>query len=327
MPAALRGPLSHMWARLCHGLHGHLDWVSLQCSPLTCGLERLYDWAALYGVGRLGPRPAVGTASVTGSPGAVVLAGTALRGPNGLDYVTGAANFMANSGAADVAVRSAATGAGGNLPAGAVLTLADPLPGVDSRFVVGEDGLTGGAAEEAEDDWRLRVAAEWQAVTARGARGGNADDYRAWARAAHQDVTGALVFPGRLGAGSVAVYPVCNNAVNRLPSAGVLQAVSEYLGNIAPATADWRVAAPTVRPVSVALHLDPAADSAERRERIAAAVLAAVLAEGSETAVLNMAEIDSAVATVTNQYTRMAPMGDVAVAPGEVLVLSEVLWQ
>jgi len=42
MPAALRAPLSAAWSRACNGMHGHLDWVDAQCSPLTCELERLY---------------------------------------------------------------------------------------------------------------------------------------------------------------------------------------------------------------------------------------------------------------------------------------------
>jgi hypothetical protein len=145
MPAVLREPLSHTWARACHGLHGHLDWIDRQCNPLTCELERLYDWAALYGVARLPSPRAIGTALATGSPGSVILADTLLRGANGLNYRVVAANFMANSGVANVSLRSVDTGEDGNLPAGAKLTLIDPLPGVASTLTVDDEGVTGGA--------------------------------------------------------------------------------------------------------------------------------------------------------------------------------------
>lgn len=327
MPAVLREPLSHTWARACHGLHGHLDWIDRQCNPLTCELERLYDWAALYGVARLPSTPAIGTALATGSPGSVVLADTLLRGANGLNYRVVAANFMANSGVANISIRSLDTGEDGNLPAGAKLTLIDPLPGVASTLTVDDEGVTGGAAEETVDDWRLRVADEWQAMTVRGARGGRPEDYRFWAMSSHPAVSGALVYPHGLGLGSIMIRPICDGAINRVPPAGVLAAISETLSAVAPATADWKLTAPVIRAVNVTLRLDPSVDNAGNRDRIAAAINAAVLAEKSESAVLNLAELDAAIATVTNQYTRLAPTGNLAVSPGEVLVFAGIEWR
>jgi uncharacterized phage protein gp47/JayE len=327
LPAVLRVPLSHAWSRACHGLHGHIDWADRQNNPLTCELERLYDWAALYGVARLAATPASGTVLATGSPGSVVLADALLRGTNGLDYKVQAANFMANSGVALVFVRAVESGEDSNLPAGAALTLVDPLPGIASTLTVGDDGLSGGAAEETLDDWRLRVADEWQAMTVRGARGGRVEDYRFWAQSAHPSVSGALVFTHTPSLGMVVVRPICDTLVNRLPSAAVLAAVSDYLAGVAPATADWRVVAPEVQAVNIVLHLDPGVDNADARSRIARAILAAVLSEKTETSILNVAEIDAAVATVTDQYTRLAPLANVAARPGDVLVLAGVVWQ
>jgi len=327
MPATLREPLSHSWARACHGLHGHLEWIDRQCSPLTCELERLYGWAALYNVPQLPSTPATGTARATGSPGSVVFADEILRGPNKLDYIIVAANFMANTGVANVSIRSADTGENANLPAGARLTLVDPMQGVDRTFVVDEDGLTGGAAEETIDDWRLRVADEWQAMTVRGARGGRPDDYKFWCMSSHPAVNGALVFPHAMGLGSVVVRPICDGAINRLPPPGVISAIKDHLATVAPATADWLLVSPVVRPVVVILHLDPAVDNAANRERVAAAINAAILAEKDADAVFNMAKLDAAIATITSQYTRIAPAANIAVTPGEVLVLAGIEWR
>ena len=325
MPAVLRGPLSAAWARACHGQHGHLEWVDRQSSPLTCELERLYDWAALYGVDRLAATAAAGPVLATGVAGMQLLAGTQLRGPNGLDYTVQAAVVL-GVGPTPVSVRGETVGSAGNLSAGQPLTLVDPVPGSADTMTVDAVGITGGAEEEDVEDWRVRVADEWRTVVTRGARSGKDDDYRWWAESAHPSVTGALVQRHVLGMGTVLVRPICNGLVNRLPTQAVLDAVAATLLGVAPATADWRVIAPVVRAVAVSIDLLPGFDTADNRAAIAAALDAVVLAEESETSLLAMAEVDAAIATVTSQYTRIAPTADTVVAPGEVLVLAPIVW-
>lgn len=325
MPGALRGPLSAAWARAAHGQHGYLEWIDKQCSPLTCELERLYDWAALYGVGRLMATAATGNALATGTVGTQILAGTQLRGQNGLDYTVVSAVVL-GAGSTLVPVRCDTPGLDGNLIGGQVIALIDPVPGCTSTLTIADAGLTGGAADEEVDDWRVRVADEWQVVTTRGARSGKDDDYRHWAKSAHPSVTGALIQRHALGIGTVLVRPICNALADRLPSPAVLHAVSAYLLDIAPATADWQVAAPLKRAVTVSIDLLPGFDTTGNRANIYSALGAIVLAEQSETSLLAMAEVDAAVATVTSQYTRIAPVTDLAVAPGEVFVLNPILW-
>lgn len=325
MPAVLRGPLSAAWARACHSQHGYLEWIDAQCSPLTCELERLYDWAALYGVDRLLATAATGSALATGTAGTQVLAGTLLRGQNGLDYTVLEAVVLGVD-ATSVSVRCSVAGSAGNQVAGLTLTLIDPVPGCASVLTIDAPGLSGGAEDEILEDWRARVADEWRTVVTRGARSGKPDDYRYWARTAHPSVTTALVQPHLLGIGTVVVRPICNSLANRLPTQAVLDAVAGYLYGIAPATADWRVAAPQVQAVAVSLHLLPGFDTAGNRAAIAAAINAAVLAEVSETSLLAVAEIDAAIATVTSQYNRIAPVVDTPVDAGAVLVLDPIVW-
>ncbi|MDD5613416.1 MAG: baseplate J/gp47 family protein, partial [Gallionella sp.] len=117
MPAVLRAPLSAAWANACNGLHGHLDWLDAQCSPLTCELERLSDWGVLYRVERLLATASTGTLLATGNVAAKLLSGALLRGPNGLDYMVVAAVTL-GAGNTPVAVRCANAGADGNLIAG-----------------------------------------------------------------------------------------------------------------------------------------------------------------------------------------------------------------
>lgn len=327
MPAVLREPLSATWARACNGMHGHLDWLDAQCSPLTCELERLYDWAALYGVERLLATVATGNALATGNAGTQLLAGTLLRGQNGLDYTVLAAVVL-GAGATPVAVQCVTRGSAGNLVAGQTLTLVDPVPGVNNAFTAGNIGITGGAEDELVDAWRARVAEEWRTVTTSGARSGKPEDYRFWAKRAHPSVTGALVQKHALGVGTVVVRPVCNGLADRLPTQAVLDAVAAYFDGIAPATADWRVTAPGTHPVTLTIHLQPLVDTADNRAAITAALNALVLTKGGtsdEALQLLWAEVDTTIAVITSQYT-LDETGSIVWSANEVPVLQPVNW-
>lgn len=326
MPAVLSGPLAVMWAQATHGQHGHLDWIAKQCSPLTCELERLHDWAALYSVPRLLATQATGHALATGNLGAPLLADHPLRASNSLDYTVTSAVAL-GAGPTAVLVRCTTAGSAGNLAAGQVLTLVDPALGVNGTLTVDASGIAGGAEDEDVEAWRLRVAEEWQTVTSRGARSGKPEDYIAWAKSAHPSVTSALVQPHALGMGSMLVRPICDGLAGRAPTAAILADVGDFYTSIAPATADWRLAAGLQRWVQPVIHLQPAVDNQANRSAIEAALQALVLSKVDNNAQLLRAEIDGAIGRVTNQYVLVAPSETVQAAPGEVFVFAGVTWQ
>lgn len=325
MPAVLREGLAKALAKAGQSQHGYLAWIDKQCSPLTCELERLYDWAALYDVERLAATASIGNVLATGTVGTPLLADTLLRGPNGLDYTVLAAVVLGVESTA-VSIRCTTPGSAGNLVAGQTLTLIDPVPGCSRTLTIDGAGITGGAEDELVDDWRARVTDEWRTVVKRGARSGKPEDYVFWAKSAHPSVSGALVQPHALGTGTVLVRPICNTLTDRMPTQAVLDAVAAYFYVLAPATADWRLATPIRHGVSVSIDLLPEVDSADNRLAIFNSINALVLTESSETSLLALAEIDAAIAMVTSQYTRLGPMAEVAVAPGEVLVLDPIVW-
>jgi uncharacterized phage protein gp47/JayE len=325
LPAVLSGPLAAALSRADHSQHGYLDWIAKQISPLTCELEMLKDWAVLYSVDRLFATAATGSVIMTGNVGAHVLADTLLRGQNGLDYSVVSACVLA-AGGTSVQVRCVTAGADGNVAAGGVLTLIDPVAGVASNATVDALGLTGGAEDEDEDDWRARVADEWQTVTVYGARAGKPADYIYWAKSAHPSVTTALVQLHTLGIGTVVCRPICDGLDSRLPTAAVIEAVQTKIQALAPATADWRVVSPAARLISISIKLLGSADTNANRAAINDALAVAVKQETDVDSVLRLAEIDAAVATVTDQYQRIAPVADIAVAAGEVMVLGPLVW-
>lgn len=325
MPTALREPLAATWARACSGLHGHLDWLDAQCSPLTCELERLYDWAALYAVSRLLAVAAKGNVLATGLAGAQLYAGSLLRAPNGMDYIVLAAATL-GAGDTPVAIRCTTTGSASNLATGTVLTLIDPIAGINSTLIVDALGISGGAEDELVTDWRARVALEWSLVVAGGARSGKPEDYRYWARSAHPSISDAKVLPHALGIGTVLILPICNGLANRLPTPSILDSVRAHLTQIAPAVSDWRVAVPVSHPVALTIHLQPAVDTVANRNAIAAALTTLLLSKGGDANLtLAWAEIDTTLALITSQYV-LNESGIVSWQANEVPILAPINW-
>jgi uncharacterized phage protein gp47/JayE len=325
IPSVLAEPLAAMWARACNSQHTYLGWILAQCSPMTCELERLYDWAMLYDVDRLLPVAAQGYVLATGNAGSIVLADALLRGQNGLNYqVLQAVTIGAVP--TPVLVRCTTRGTASNVAAGQILTLIDPIIGVNNSLYVGANGLSGGADDEDVDAWRLRVADEWQTMVIYGGRSGKPADYKAWAKSAHPSVSGALIQPHGVGIGTVLVRPVCNNLTSRLPTQTILDAVAAYLPSIAPATADWRIAAPLLHPVTISINLSPTADTAENRQAITEALATLINSNLSEQPILLLTDIDVAIMSVTSDYVRIAPTANITAAAGDIFVLNPVVF-
>lgn len=323
--AMLRLAFSVALAKAFHLLHIHIEWVDKQNSPLRCGVNRLYDWALVYEVPRLDATFATGNILVTGNIGAFALLDETLRGDNGLDYkITSAVELTAGDNL--VPVRCLTAGLAGNLGLDSVLTFIEPQPGVDSEARVSANGLTGGEEQEAVEPWRARVVDEWQTVVVSGGRSGKPADYVAWSKKAHPSVTGALVFRGALGLGTILVKPICNGLEGRLPTEAVLNAVKAKILELAPGTADWSAAAPGQHFIEVSLALNPLVDTLQNRELISASLNNLVLSENSENSVLGQAELAAAVAAVTTQYTDLTPNTDTTVNEGSVFVLISVVF-
>ena len=327
LPDILRGPLTKALAAAYHGEHGHLDWVGRQVSPLTCDLEMLYKWSALYSVPRLLATAAEGLVAVAGNPGTELLIDTLARGQNDHDYRVIVGITVGDEGTVFAAVRCEDTGADTNMLPGQTLTLIDPVPGIDDSLTVGMNGLTGGAADEDIDAWRLRVSDEWQTVVKIGARGGRDDDYRYWAKSAHPSITTALVYKHILGVGSVVVMPICNALPNRQPTDAVLETADTYIRSKAPVGGDdLSVVLPNNTAVQVQIELLETADKKLNRDAITDALSKLMLSKTTESASVLVSEIDDAISSVTKLYIRHAPVDKITAGYGCVLTLQDVQW-
>jgi uncharacterized phage protein gp47/JayE len=151
-------------------------------------------------------------------------------------------------------------------------------------------------------------------------------DYIAWAKSAHPSVTSALVQPYLVGVGTVGIRPICNDLPNRQPTTEIINAIAAHLQTFAPATADWRLTAPLLHPVTVSIHLSASVDTTANRLAINAFLSSLIMTKVTNNAELWLTEIDTAILSVTSLYTRNAPMENITAEAGAVFVLNPVVF-
>lgn len=191
-------------ASLAHGHYGYLDWIAQQAVPFTAQDEYLEGWAALKRVIRKQPTAAIGTATFPGTDDTPLPSGTPVFRNDGTAYVT--TQDATVSGESVTAPIAATTlGAIGNADAGTAMTLGQGIAGIGASGT--SSLLTGGADLEVDDDLRTRMLQAYSSP----ARGGSIADYIEWALDV-PGVTRAWIVPGGMGAGTVLIYFMMDDA-------------------------------------------------------------------------------------------------------------------
>lgn len=294
-----------------HGHYGYLDWIAKQAVPFTAEAEYLEGWAALKGVFRKPPEPAVGPVLFTGAVGTVLPAGTQMTRGDGTVFVVdvdATADAGGNVAATVVATIAAASG---NSPVGTVLTLTSGLQGIAS-IGAASSALTGGADLETDDNLRSRMLAAYAAP----AQGGDSSDYVEWALAV-AGVTRAWVQPLGMGPGTVVVrfmmdaaeaaaggFPQGTDGVSgaetrAVAATGDQVAVANAIFAAQPVTALVYVAAPTRNTVSFTIAGLGAA-SAATKAAVSAAIDQVFLTQGAPGGVVDLSYIEAAIAALAN---------------------------
>ncbi len=247
----------------------YLDWLSKQLLPDTAEGEWLDRHASIWlTTGRKQATYSSGSATFTGTAGAVVPAGTELS--NGaITFQTPADITIGPSGTAgNIAAQTAGTA--GNLDVGTSLSITTAISGVDGSATV--ISLTGGTDAESDSSLRNRVLDRIQKPP----QGGDADDYVAWTLEV-PGVTRAWCSPLEMGPGTVTVRFMMDDlraSNNGLPTSGDIATVAAYLDTVRPvATRDRFVLAPTLYPINFTVS-NLLNDSASTRASIANAVTA-----------------------------------------------------
>lgn len=231
-------------AGACYGLHGHLDYNRDQLFDDSASDESLLKRAAEMGIYQIAAIRASGTATIPGTDGEVVKARTIFT-LDDTTYITTADATVA-AGIATLSLQAFEAGAAGNLAAGQELTIFKTQANIDTTATIVE--MSGGADVELIARVRERLRQRRQNPP----MGGNEQDYIAWAKAAHPDVTRAWVYSNESGLGTVVLRFVTDNLASPIPTPAIKQAVFDYIDQQRPTgMAGFSVASLTVQPVDI----------------------------------------------------------------------------
>lgn len=216
--------LARVYGGAIHLVYGFLSFLKDQLFVTSADDEYLEQQAAEYGIRRKDADKATGEASITGSNGFSVPAGTQLQSPDSQIYITDE-EVIISGGIADLSLTAQTGGANGNQDAGTVLTFISPIPGINTSATVDSNGITGGVDSEDSDDLRARTLTRKRQPP----HGGASFDYESWALEV-PGVTRAWAFSGYYGRGTVGLAFVRDNDENTIiPNSEQREEVRQYI--------------------------------------------------------------------------------------------------
>jgi uncharacterized phage protein gp47/JayE len=244
---SLLGILNLVFTGAIHLTYGFLVWISKQVFVDTASLVGLERWGNILNVPR---KPAEFTEGVIGpfTGTGTVSVGTIVLNSEGYEYET-QDDFVIG---VDTSVDVVAVEAGEIYNTeDTELTLASPIPGVDSEVPV-ISGFDDGADIETVENWILRLLFRFQNPPA----AGTPEDYIRWAL----EVSGvgkAWCYPAELWAGAGTVWVgVGTDDLEAVP-AGVLTDVETYVESKRPIGASVTYANIDPKPVVLDISLTP----------------------------------------------------------------------
>lgn len=329
LPRSIEFALANALAGISHELHGAIQFYADQIFDDTAEDEFILRRAAPYGLTLIEAYSSVGTATATGNEGADIEAGEELLAPNGELYSVDA-TVTITGGTATVAVTAKTPGAAANQVAGTKLTFTTPITGIDSEVVV-DTGLTGGADQESIERFKQRFEERKQTPP----KGGSDDDYIAWAKQGHVDIT--RVWPhshknpaGATEYGSVLLYMVTDDLASTIPTQPILDAVYDYihLPGIRPAGAkNVYVEAPAAKALNLTFDsLTP--NTAAVQAAIEAEIKDLLKREAVPGGAIKLSHIREAISIAAGEddFSLTTPTTDFTTATGEIATLGVITW-
>lgn len=312
--------LSRVLAGAVHLLYGFLDWIFRQIFADSSDDENLLRQASLYGLAPKTASYAQGTATVSGTNGTVIPAGSSLTRSDAESYTVDA-DVTISSSTGTLALTAVNAGAVQTLGVDEVLGFDSPIAGVSATATVTASTVDG-VDQESTEEFRARFLAFLQAPPS----GGNSADYVAWAKEV-AGVTRAWVYPAELGLGTVVVRFVRDDDADRIPDSGEVADVQAHIDGVRPVTATVTVDAPTDAVLDLTLHLNP--DTTDRRTAVSDELAAMLIRESSPGTVTRLSHIRTAIGTAlgeTDDYTLTVPSADVTHTTGQLAKLGTITW-
>ncbi|CAL4866740.1 hypothetical protein MMA231_00984 [Asticcacaulis sp. MM231] len=313
------GALAVVWAAIAHGLYGFIDWLSRELMPDTAEAWRLRH-ASIWKLTQIAASSASGNVTVSGSAGKTIDAGTVLQRSDGATFTTKAAVTLTGA-TGTVAVTAVTPGAAGNTPTGSTLSFISPVSGISSEATVASGGITAGADIESLDALKARTLERIRVTP----QGGSNADYKLWTKEIVGD-TRVWVYNAWMGLGSVGVTFVMDGRSDIIPTEDEVQAVQDYLDEVAPVGARIYVFATIADAFNPSIRITPSTT----------AVKAAVLAQltdylrtkavpgGTET----LSQINEAISLAEGEtdHDLIAPVAAVTHSASHIAVMGDITW-
>lgn len=314
--------LARVWAGAVHMLYGHLDWNFRQLFASTAEAEQLDLHGQDYAITRKAAAFATGDVTFTGTDASTIPAGRVVQRSDGVQFEVQTEVAIA-AGTATTDVRALEAGDESNTDAGVVLALVSPISGVQSAVTVASAGITNGADTESDESYRTRILERKRSVP----QGGSANDYIRWAKEV-SGVTRVWLFPQWMGAGTVGVGFVLDDADPIIPDTAKVQEVQDYIDapSRRPVTAEVIAFAPITLAVDMTINLVP--DTTAVRNAVIAELEDLFRREAVPGAVIRLSVIDEAISIAPGETSHdlVAPVADIAPDANELPILGTITW-
>ncbi len=326
-------------ASLAQGELEYLRWqVNAVLMPDTCEGAYLYRRAKVYGLTPEPPVAAAGPMLFSSTNGETLPAGSLVSSDSSAVYATVAdcAIPAGGSAVAQVVAQQGSSGSGGNLVAGASVSLVTAVPGINATGVVQSPGLTGGVDLESEDAFRARYLARIR----RPPQGGDATDYVAWVQQSGVGTTRVWSLPLNRGPGTCDVICMIDSRANPIPTATDIAEIQAYLSPLRPVTGDCIIFAPTPDPFAVTIRnltIGSGSAVAVVRASINAAIADMLLRDATPPGAYGVAfpgveQLSRLVAAIQGApgvvyFDLVSPTADVTHASGHIAVAAPAIFQ
>jgi uncharacterized phage protein gp47/JayE len=317
--------LARVWAGLAHGLYGYIGWLAKQLFPQTAESWYLDRHAAWWGIFRKPAAKSRGQVVFSGQFDSEVPAGAVMTNQSGLRWLTEEGGRILEDGTLTLPVKAETGGAASDLQAGIKLSLISPYSGVSPEAVVENDGITGGADQETDQQLRARLLERVQEPP----QGGTVSDYVSWAKAV-PGVTRAWAYGGRLGPGTVSVTFLCDGEADPIPSADKVTEVQAYLNDPVrrPITADVVAYAPVAAPVNIVItNLNP--DTEAVRANVTGEIYSLFTRESMPGGTILISHLREVISQAAGEEDHILtqPTGNLSVGIDSILTVGEVTFE
>ena len=248
-------------AGILHQNLGDLDFLALQLFPDTAHGDYLRQhWSS-----RVTPLYAIaagGLALLTGIPNKPVPAGLVFAAASGERYYTEKAYKIGADGTIAIMLKAQNPGSNANLAPGEELSIVSSIPaGIESKAVVIEEGIIGGADAESDEEYLARVLL-WLRNPV---RYGKAGHFAAWARDSSPEVSLAWEYKNFGVFGALLIQVINGNQLNGIFPVDNIDEVTNYLNEVAPPVI-FKVRTPEIINLNPSVSLPPLEDTQTNRE-------------------------------------------------------------